>query len=69
MIEEPLFVEVGRLLDGKPTNEIIPILITITARALSDEANGDIDKLSTLLLRFCRFLENEAADMLEGRVA
>jgi hypothetical protein len=61
-----LFVEVGRLLDGKPSDDVIPTLITLSARALVQEADGDIDKLSTLLLRFCRLIENEAADMLEG---
>jgi hypothetical protein len=63
---EPLFVEVGRLLDGKPSEDVIPTLITLAARALGQEAAGDFDKLSTLLLRFCRLMENEAADMLEG---
>jgi hypothetical protein len=66
MMAEPLFVAVGRLLDGKPSDDVVPILITIAARALVQEADGNIDKLSTLLLRFCRLLENEAADMLEG---
>ena len=61
-----LFVEVGRLLDGKPQEDVIPTLITLSARTLVQEADGDINKLSTLLLRFCRLMENEAADMLEG---
>ena len=66
MREEPLFMAIGRLVDGHSTDDVIPTLITVSARALVQEADGDIDKLSTLLLRFCRLLENEAADMLEG---
>ena len=65
-MNEPLFVEVGRLLDGKAREDVVPTLMTLSARALVQEADGDIDKLSTLLLRFCRLMENEAADMLEG---
>jgi hypothetical protein len=57
---------IGRLLDGQPTEDVVPTLITISAGALAAEAGGDLNKLSTLLLRFCRLLENEAADMLES---
>lgn len=66
MRDEPLFMAMGRLLDGQPTEDVVPTLIVASARALVDAADGDIDKLSTLLLRFCRLIENEAADMLEG---
>ena len=65
-MKEPLFVEVGTLLDGKPSEDVIPTLITLSARALVQEADGDNNQLSTLLLRFCRLMENEATDMLEG---
>jgi hypothetical protein len=66
MSGEALFEAVGRLVDGQPTEDVAPALITISARALVQEADGDIDKLSTLLLRFCRLLMREAADMLEA---
>lgn len=66
MTEEPLFTALGRLLDGQPSDDVIPTLITVSARALVQDAEGNIDKLSTLLLRFYRLMENEAADMLES---
>ena len=65
-MSEPLFEAVGKLLDGQATDDVIPALITLSARALVQDADGNIDKLSTLLLRFCRLMENESADMLEG---
>jgi hypothetical protein len=65
-VSEPLFEAVGKLLDGQPNDDVIPALITLSARALVQDADGNIDKLSTLLLRFCRLMENESADMLEG---
>ena len=65
-MSEPLFEAVGKLLDGQPNDDVIPALITLSARALVQDADGNIDKLSTLLLRFCRLMENESADMLEG---
>ena len=66
MTEEPLFAAIGRLLDGQPTEDVVPTLITLSARALVQEADGDFNRLSTLLVRFCRLLENQAADMLQG---
>ena len=66
MITEPLFVAVGQLLDGKPSEDVIPTLVTLSARALAQESGGDMDKLSTLLLKFCRLVENESADMVEA---
>ena len=65
-MDEPLFMALGRLLDGQPSDDVIPTLITVSAHALVQDAEGNIDKLSTLLLRFCRLVENEAADMLES---
>jgi hypothetical protein len=65
MTGEPLFVAIGRLLDGKPNDDVVPTLITFLARALAQEANGDLDNLARRLLLACRLIENEAGDMLE----
>ena len=48
--DEPLFRAIGRLLDGQPTEDVVPILITVSARALVQEADRrHPDRLSTLL--------------------
>ena len=66
MSSEEIIKAMAALLDGQPTEEVVPALIVASARTLAGDAGGDFDKLSTLLLRFCRLVENEAADMLEG---
>ena len=65
VVSEALYIKIGKLLDGKPTNVVIPMLLTFSARALVEEAGGDISVLATLLTRFYKLLENESADMLE----
>lgn len=65
MSSEEIIKAMGALLDGQPTQEVVPALVVASARALAGEADGNIDTLSTLLLRFCRLVENEAADMVE----
>ena len=67
MTHDELFNAISSVITGQPIDAVIPILITASARALSDEADGNIDKLSTLLLRFCRLVENEAADMMDAK--
>ena len=66
MSAEDIFEKVGKLLDGKPSDDVIPALITLSARALVDEAEGSVALLAKLLTRFYGLLENEAADMLES---
>jgi hypothetical protein len=63
MIDEPLFVAVGQMLDGQPTEDVVPVLITLSARVLSDNANGDAALLETLLSRFFALLKQQAEDM------
>ena len=65
IVSEALYIKIGKLLDGKPTDVVIPMLLTFSARALVEEAGGDIGVLATLLTRFYKLLENESADMLE----
>lgn len=60
-----LFDKMANVMTGQDNETLVPILITASARALVIEAGGDIDKLSTLLLKFCRLVQNEASDMLE----
>jgi hypothetical protein len=63
--KDDLFEEMAQLLHEKRTDEVVPVLITAAARALVIESRGELDRLSTLLIRFCRLLENEAADMIQ----
>jgi hypothetical protein len=60
-----LFDKMANVMTGQDNETLVPILITASARALVLEADGDIDKLSTLLIKFCRLVQNEASDMLE----
>ena len=63
MIEEPLFETVGKLLDGQPNDDVVPALITLSARALVEEAGSDYDALAKHVQKFCSLLTNQAVDM------
>jgi hypothetical protein len=60
-----IFKRIAEAVEHQPTEEVIPVLITASARALADDAEGDVNLLSTLLLKFCRLVENNAVEMLE----
>jgi hypothetical protein len=62
-----IFHEIASAIDDKPIDEVMPVLITASARLLVIQADGDMNRLSTLLLKFCRIVQNEAADMMEKK--
>ena len=61
---EPLYRELGALLDGQPIHDVAPVLVIAAARALATEADGDADKLVFLVRKFSNLLAEQALDML-----
>lgn len=62
--DEQLYRELGALLDGRPIYNVAPILVVAAARALATEADGDMDELVSLVMRFSNLLAEQALDML-----
>ena len=62
--DEQLYCELGALLNGRSTSDVIPALIVTSARALALEADGDQEKLVLALTKFAQLLAEEALDML-----
>ena len=69
MDEEMLANAFGALLAGKPVEQVVPILIVATARALMLEADGDEAKLGRMLSKFDELLADQAFDMLNAKQA
>lgn len=63
MSDEPLFEAVGKLLDGQPSDDVVPVLITLSARALVQEAGSDYAALAKHIDKFSSILTDQAVDM------
>ena len=62
--DEPLYRELGALLDGQPIHDVAPALVIAAARVLATEADGDVNKLVSLVRKFSNLLAEQALDML-----
>jgi hypothetical protein len=61
---ENLFVEVSLLLHKQDLNDVFPVLITATARALVQDANGDLDKLEKGFNKFVDLVRDQTREMI-----
>ena len=59
-----LFSKLAKLLERQPEDDVIPLLITACARALIQDADGDLDKLTRQLVRFNIILTGQVRDMM-----
>ena len=64
-VDEPLFLKIGPMLNGKEYGDIVPTLIVLAARVLAQAANGDREALRDLVMSFADSLAQEAVEMLE----
>ena len=63
--KDKLFKDVSELFHGKPVEDVIPILITASARCLVTDAGIDMEKLSRNYSKFCDFLRDQITDMVD----
>ena len=63
--KDKLFRDVSDLFHKKPVEDVIPILITASARALVTDAGLDMQKLSRNYSKFCDFLRDQITDMVD----
>lgn len=66
---EQLALDIGRMLDKQSTGDIIPVLIVLSARALLDDAEGDLEAMEARHKKFCELLQKEMMRMLDFEVA
>jgi hypothetical protein len=59
-----MFFAISELLHAQPVDEVIPVLITASARALIVDANGDLDKLENNFNKFCSLVHSSMGDMM-----
>ena len=64
-----LFYAVCKALDRHPVDEVIPVLITASARALLTDANGDLDKLANKITKFNALMLSQVTDMMNEDLA
>jgi hypothetical protein len=67
--DDELFRLLGAILNGRPVDEVIPVLIVAAARAVVEDAGDDPDKLRTAIFKFNRLMAEEALEMFSGRDA
>lgn len=60
---EELLYALGQLLGGEPIDEIISVLIVMSARALFIAAGGDPEELAALIAKFANQLIETTGDM------
>ena len=63
--KDKLFKDVSELFHKKPVEDVIPILITASARALVTDAGLDMQKLSRNYSKFCNLLRDQITDMVD----
>ena len=63
--KDKLFKDVSDLFHKKPVEDVIPILITASARALVTDAGIDMEKLSRNYNKFCNLLRDQITDMVD----
>ena len=60
-----LFLAMSGAMHGHPVEDVIPVLITASARALITDAGIDGKKLMHNYFRFCALLQSQIDDMVE----
>jgi hypothetical protein len=63
--KDKLFKAVAELFHRKPVEDVIPILITASARCLVTDAGADMEKLSHNYIKFCDLLRDQITDMVD----
>ena len=63
--KDKLFKAVSDLFHKKPVEDVIPILITASARALVTDAGLDTEKLSRSYSKFSALLRDQITSMLD----
>ena len=63
--KDKLFKDVSELFHGKPVEDVIPILITASARCLVTDAGIDMEKLAHNYNRFVELLAGQVTDMVD----
>ena len=59
-----LFYAISEVLSAQPVEEVIPVLITASARALIMDANGDLNALEKQFNKFCALVHAMIGDMM-----
>ena len=62
--DETMLKKIEKIFHNKTSEEVIPVLIVASARALVLDADGDADKLEALGEKFCALLADTATDMM-----
>ena len=60
-----LFLALGEAMHGHPVENVIPVLITASARALITDAGVDHERLARNYDKFCRLMLDQIDDMVE----
>lgn len=60
-----LFLAISQAVHGHDLDEVIPILITASARALVDDAGGNREKLAIQFARFSMMVKDQIREMAE----
>ena len=63
--KDKLFKDMSDLLHKKPVDDVIPMLITVSARALVTNAGIDMQKLARNFRKFITLLEIQVTDMVD----
>ena len=63
--KDKLFKDMSELLHKKPVDDVIPILITASARALVTDAGIDMEKLARNFRKFTTLLEIQVTEMVD----
>ena len=63
--KDKLFKDVSDLFHKKPVEDVIPILITASARALITDAGLDMEKLARNYNKFTALLAAQVTDMVD----
>lgn len=63
--KDKLFKDVSDLFHKKPVEDVIPILITASARALVTDAGIDMEKLARNYNKFTALLAAQVTDMVD----
>ena len=63
--KDKLFKDLASLLHRKPVEDVIPVLITASARCLVTDAGMDMQKLAHNYNRFVELLASQVTDMAD----
>jgi hypothetical protein len=60
-----LFFAVSKAMHGYSVDDVIPVLITASARALVDDAGANLERLAIQFARFSMLLKDQIHEMVE----